>query len=78
MPSRRTRAIPSTTTMSLPINQSLKTQIPPHRLMAAVHSARNAERGVLVWDNVVFVFGVWRLELWLDIDVFYGEEGGHC
>lgn len=33
---------------------------------------------MLVGDDVVFVFGVGRLVLWRDVDVFDGEERGDC
>ena len=31
---------------------------------------------MLVWDDVVFVFGVYGLEVRRDVDVFRGELGG--
>jgi hypothetical protein len=33
---------------------------------------------MLIWDDIVFVFRVRRLVLRLEVDVFYGEEGGDC
>lgn len=64
--------------MTLAIHQRLKTQIPPYDLMSALHDPRNAKRSMLIRDDIVFVFRVWRLVLRLEVDVFDGEEGGDC
>jgi hypothetical protein len=55
--------------MSFAINERLKTQIAPHRVTSPLHGAGNAEGRMLVWDDVVLVFRVWRLVLWCHIDV---------
>jgi hypothetical protein len=64
--------------MTLAINKSLETKIAPYGLPTTIHGARYPERRMLVWDDVIFIFGVWRLVLGRDVDVFDGEEGGDC
>jgi hypothetical protein len=64
--------------MPLTIYKGLKTKISPNSLMPPVHGACNPKRGMLVGHDVVFVFGVWRLVLGCDVDVFDGEERGDC
>ena len=62
--------------MSLSINESFETKIAPDGVTASVHGTSYPECGVLVWDDIVFVFGVRGLVLGWDVDVFDWEEGG--
>jgi hypothetical protein len=56
-----------------PARDVLEAQVAPVDLLLALCGALDAESGVLVRHDVVFVFGVERLEMVRDQDVFVGQ-----
>jgi hypothetical protein len=56
--------------MPFAIDKCLKTKIAPYGIPSPLHSAGNTECGMLVWDDVIFVFRVRGLVLRCHVDVF--------
>ena len=57
-------------------HQLLQPQVLPRALLLRLGGALDAKRGVLVGNDVVFVFRVGRLVLWRNVDFFVGKVWG--
>lgn len=72
-PPNRTSYSSTRTLLPRPLpHQLFQAQILPRALLLRLGGALDAKRGVLVGDDVVFVFRVGRLVLWRDVDLFVG------
>ena len=57
------------------LHQFFQPQVFPRYLLLCLCRALDTKSGMLVWDDVVFVFGIERLMLRWDVDVFIREMG---
>ncbi len=56
-------------------HQFFQPEVLPRNFSFSLRRTLDPERGVLVWDDVVFVFRVERLKMRWNVDCFVGEVG---
>jgi hypothetical protein len=54
-------------------HQAFQSEIPPSRLLHLLRRSLNAERSMLIRNDIIFVIRVYRLVLWWDIDFLGGK-----